>query len=125
MMSTTLAGTPVSSFTSAASDVRSGTAGTVPSVTGMSVERAKATMRAANLDPVVSNKKVYVTYAPAGTVAYSYPGNGASAYPGQRIVLYVSAGPSLQPTVTPTPGVGNQTPNPTDTCGSSHRPGCH
>ena len=31
-------------------------------------------------------------YAPAGTVAYTFPGRGAAAYPGQRVVLYVSSG---------------------------------
>jgi membrane peptidoglycan carboxypeptidase len=122
MMRNTLADTPVSSFTGAGDSVRKGDAGTVPSVTGKSVEEAKALLREAKLDPVVSTDPVYVSYAPAGTVAYSYPGNGASVYPGQRVVIYVSAGPPAQPTETTVPGPGQ--PSPGDTCGSSHRPGC-
>ena len=67
MMSRTLAGTPVSSFTDAEDTVRNGDSITVPSVTGKSVDEAKALLRAAKLDPVVSGNKVYVSYAPAGT----------------------------------------------------------
>jgi membrane peptidoglycan carboxypeptidase len=103
MMSNTLEGTPATSFTSAADDVRSGTAINVPSVTGMSVDQARQALRDAGLDAVVSDSQVYVTYAPAGTVAYSYPGKDAQVYPGQRVVLYVSAGPpAVQPTTPPT-----------------------
>ena len=125
MMSNTLAGTPVSTFASAADDVRSGSAISVPAVTGMSVDQAKQTLRKAKLDPVVSGQQVYVTYAPAGTVAYSYPGDGAQVYPGQRVVIYVSAGPpAVQPTTPPTgepsstvgPGNGNGN-------GNGHGPG--
>jgi membrane peptidoglycan carboxypeptidase len=116
MMGNTLAGTPVSTFNSPSSDVTNGSGGTVPSVSGQSVDQAKATLRAAKLDPVVSGSPVYVSYAPAGTVAYSYPAAGATAYPGQRVVIYVSAGPPAQQ--------GGPSPNPTDTCGSSNRPGC-
>jgi beta-lactam-binding protein with PASTA domain len=63
-----------------------------------------------------------VSYAPEGTVAYSYPGHDASAYPGQRVVIYVSAGPPAESP--PGEGGGGGQPNPDDTCGSSHRPGC-
>ena len=100
MMSATLANTPVSSFTTAADNVRNGDSITVPSVTGKSVDEAKALLRAAKLDPVVSGNKVYVSYAPAGTVAYSYPGRDASVYPGQRVVIYVSAGAPAPPETT-------------------------
>ncbi len=96
MMSNTLADTPVSSFTDAADDVRRGDANSVPSVTGRSVEDAKALLRQADLDPVVSSDRVYVDYAPEGTVAYSYPGTGDAVYPGQRVVIYVSAGPPAE-----------------------------
>ncbi len=129
MMSRTLANTPVSSFTSAADDVKSGSAISVPTVTGKSVEQAKSILRKAQLDPVVSDNPVYVTYAPAGTVAYSFPGSDAQVYPGQRVVLYVSAGPPAptQPTNVPTP---DQTLGPGgtgtggDNCGNSNRPEC-
>ena len=46
----------------------------------------------AQLDPVVSEDQVYASYAGAGSVAYTYPGTGAAVYPGQRVVIYVSAG---------------------------------
>jgi membrane peptidoglycan carboxypeptidase len=128
MMSATLADTPVSSFTNAEDNVRNGDSITVPSVTGKSVEEAKALLRAAKLDPVVSGNQVYVSYAPAGTVAYSYPGRDAAVYPGQRVVIYVSAGPPAPPeTTVPTGGGGGgggPQPSPGDTCGSSNRPGC-
>ena len=121
MMSKTLAGTPVTTFTDPPEDVRAGSAISVPSVTGMSVDQAKQVLRQAELDPVVSENRVYVSYAPEGTVAYSDPGRDASAYPGQRVVIYVSAGPPAE--APPGEGGGDQ-PNPEDTCGSSHRPGC-
>jgi membrane peptidoglycan carboxypeptidase len=125
MMSATLADTPVSSFTNAEDTVRNGDSISVPSVTGKSVDEAKALLRAAKLDPVVSGNKVYVSYAPAGTVAYSYPGRDASVYPGQRVVIYVSAGPPAPETTVPSGGTGpGPQPSPGDTCGSSNRPGC-
>ena len=130
MMSRTLEGTPVSSFNGAADDVRGGAAVSVPSVTGMSVDQAKSALRDAQLDPVVSNDPVYVTYAAAGSVAYSYPGNGAQVYPGQRVVIYVSAGaPAPAETTVPGPGGGgNSGPGSGGggggDCGNSNRPGC-
>jgi membrane peptidoglycan carboxypeptidase len=130
MMSRTLADTPVSSFTDAEDKVRNGDSITVPSVTGKSVDEAKSLLRKANLDPVVSGNKVYVSYAPAGTVAYSYPGRDASVYPGQRVVIYVSAGAPAPPeTTVPSGGGGGggdpgPQPSPGDTCGNSNRPGC-
>ena len=113
MMSNTLEGTPVSDFTSAGDTVRQGNAQGLPSVSGMSLSQAKDTLRALNVEPVVSSRRVYVTYAPAGTVAYSYPGTGAPAYPGQRVLIYISAGPPAAPapvpppTTQPQPGNGN------------------
>ncbi|HEX6937389.1 MAG TPA: penicillin-binding protein [Actinomycetes bacterium] len=102
MMSETLADTPVSSFNDATEDVVQGESISVPSVSGMSVEQAKQTLRDAQLDPVVSEDQVYATYAAAGTVAYSYPGTGAAVYPGQRVVIYVSRGAPPAPEPQPT-----------------------
>ena len=129
MMSNTLADTPVSSFTDAADDIRRGDANAVPSVTGRSVEDAKALLRRAALDPVVSGDRVYVDYAPEGTVAYSYPGTGDAVYPGQRVVIYVSAGPPAQePEPSLTPGAGPDPDQPDlgepDPCENSNRPEC-
>lgn len=104
MMSAALEDVPPTPFTQAGQEIRSGAAITVPSVSGASVEQAKAVLRDAQLSPVVSSGSVYATYAPAGTVAYSYPGTGSSVYPGQRVVLYVSAGAPPAPAPQPEPG---------------------
>ncbi|MGH8891694.1 MAG: transglycosylase domain-containing protein [Actinomycetes bacterium] len=111
MMSEALADVPVTSFSDAAEDVVQGESLSVPTVSGMSVGQARATLRDAQLDPVVSGDRVYASYAPEGTVAYSYPGAGAAVYPGQRVVIYVSAGappaqqePSGETTLGPDPG---------------------
>ena len=106
MMSTTLANTPVSTFTDAADTIRQGNAITLPSVSGQSVETVKQTLRDLDLVPVVNDGRVYATYAPEGTVAYTYPGTGASVYPGQRVVIYISAGSPPAPPPQPTPGTG-------------------
>jgi membrane peptidoglycan carboxypeptidase len=104
MMSTALADTPASSFTDASDDVVRGDSITVPSVSGLGVEEAKAKLRKAELEPVVSDDEVYATYAPEGTVAYSYPGTGSAVYPGQRVVIYVSAGAPPAPEPEPSDG---------------------
>jgi len=138
MMSTTLADTPYSSFDDADDTVVQGESISIPSVSGMSVQQAQRTLRDAELDPVLSGEEVYASYAAVGTVAYSYPGTGESVYPGQRVVLYVSAGappappqpdkPSQETTLGPS--VGGDQPAQPDVdrqgrpCGNSNRPGC-
>jgi len=122
MMSRTLANVPVSSFNEATDDVVRGESIQVPSVTGMSVEQAKQVLRQAQLDPVESGDRVYASYAPEGTVAYSYPGDGASVYPGQRVVIYVSAGPP--PAEPPPPTSEPQNTLGPDNCENSNRPEC-
>jgi beta-lactam-binding protein with PASTA domain len=122
MMSRTLANVPVSSFNEATDDVVRGESIQVPSVTGMSVEQAKQVLRQAQLEPVESGDRVYASYAPAGTVAYSYPGDGASVYPGQRVVIYVSAGPP--PAEPPPPTSEPQNTLGPDDCKNSNRPDC-
>ena len=120
MMSRTLANIPVSTFSEPTDDVIKGDSVQVPSVSGMSVDQAKQVLRQAGLDPVVSGDTVYADYAAAGTVAYSYPGNGSAVYPGQRVVIYVSAGPPpAQPTSEPGTTLG-----PGRDCGNSNRPEC-
>jgi len=123
MMSTALADTPSSSFDDAADNIVQGDSISVPSVSGMSVADAQRTLRDAQLDPIVSDEQVYASYAAEGSVAYSYPGTGDQVYPGQRVVIYVSAGPPAPPETT-VPGGGTGQPSPGDTCGSSNRPGC-
>jgi len=105
MMSRALEGTPVRSFTDAPEKIRAGNAISVPSVSGQSVQQARAILREAELDPVVEQSRVYAAYAPEGTVAYTYPGTGARVYPGQRVVIYVSAGAPPAPAPEP-PGDG-------------------
>jgi hypothetical protein len=108
--------------------VVSGDSISVPSVSGLSVEKARRKLQKVDLEPVVSSDRVYADYAPAGTVAYSFPGTGAAVYPGQRVVIYVSAGAApTQPSPGPDdpddadgPTLG---PNP-DECVNSNRPEC-
>jgi hypothetical protein len=116
MMNEALEDVPVSSFNDATDDIVQGDSISVPSVSGLSVSEAQRKLRDADLEPVVSDDQVYASYAPAGTVAYSYPGTGSAVYPGQRVVLYVSAGsppepeqpqPDEQTTLGPDPGNGN------------------
>ena len=95
----------MSSFTSAADDVKSGSAISVPTVTGKSVEQAKSILRKAQLDPVVSDDPVYVTYAPAGTVAYSFPGSEHRSTPGSGSCS-TSAPDRLRPPSRPTADAG-------------------
>ena len=123
MMTQALADVPASSFNQATDDVTQGESIKVPSVSGKSVEQARQILRNAQLDPVVSDDRVYATYAAEGTVAYSYPGTGSSVYPGQRVVIYVSAGaPPAQPSQPPAP-TDDTTLGPED-CGNSNRPEC-
>jgi len=123
MMTQALADVPASSFNQATDDVTQGESIKVPSVSGKSVEQARQILRNAQLDPVVSDDRVYATYAAEGTVAYSYPGTGSSVYPGQRVVIYVSAGaPPAEPSQPPAP-TDDTTLGPED-CGQSNRPEC-
>ena len=125
MMTEALADLPVSSFNDPTDDVVRGDSISVPSVSGMSVEKARATLRKADLDAVVSSDPVYAAYAAAGTVAYSFPGTGAAVYPGQRVVIYVSAGaPPPEPDPGPQPDPGGDTTLGPDQCGNSNRPEC-
>jgi membrane peptidoglycan carboxypeptidase len=102
MMTGALEGVPKSRFSKAPKSVSQGDAITVPSVSGRSVSDAKAVLRRANLRPVVSSGRVYATYAPEGTVAYSSPGTGAEVYPQQAVTLYISSGPPPEPEPEPT-----------------------
>jgi beta-lactam-binding protein with PASTA domain len=76
----------------------------------MSVQDAKARLLAAGFVPVVAKRRVFVDYARAKTVAYTSPGSGASAYLGQTVTVYVSAGRRSQP------GHGGPSPQPTASC---------
>jgi membrane peptidoglycan carboxypeptidase len=124
-MTDALADTPPSTFATAPSEVVNGLPKQVPSVTGMSVRVARATLRAAGFAPIVANRTVFVDYAQAGTVAYTSPGRGANAYQGQAVTVYVSAGPLSQPN--PPGGPGNPTTNPrtTNDCQINPVPGCN
>jgi membrane peptidoglycan carboxypeptidase len=124
-MTDALDGTPASTFATAPSDVVNGAPKPVPSVTGMAVKNAKATLRAAGFAPIVAKNRVFVDNAPIGTVAYTSPGPGGSAYQGQTVTVYVSAGPRSQPNPTDQPGgPGNPNPRPTDDCQINPVPGC-
>jgi membrane peptidoglycan carboxypeptidase len=105
-MNDALAHSPVRLFATAPSDVVNGKPIPVPSVTGFSAGQAKAVLRAAGFVPVVAKHRVFVDNARAGTVAYTAPGHGASAYQGQTITIYISGGALQQPNPTPTPTGG-------------------
>jgi len=124
-MTDALEGTPPSTFTSAPSDVVNGAPKPVPNTTGMSVKTAKATLSAAGFVPIVAKHPVFVDGAPAGTVGYTAPGGGGTAYQGQTITIFVSAGPRSQPDATDKPpGPGNPNPRPSDSCQINPLPGC-
>jgi membrane peptidoglycan carboxypeptidase len=114
-MTDALEGVPASTFATAPTDVVNGAPKPVPSVTGMSVKNAKATLRAVGFVPIVADRTVFVDFAPAGTVAYTSPGRGANAYQGQTITVYVSAGAQSQP---------DPSNGPTDNCKINPQPGC-
>jgi membrane peptidoglycan carboxypeptidase len=117
-MNDALAGTPVKLFATAPSDVVNGKPKPVPDVTGMKVADAKATLRAAGFVPVVAKHRVFVDYAPIGSVAYTSPGKGADAYLGQTVTISISGGPQSQPPPggPPTGGPGGP--------GDPNPPGC-
>jgi membrane peptidoglycan carboxypeptidase len=108
MMSEALADTPVSDFNDVTNEVRQGDALQVPDLTGQSVEQAQQALRDAGFDPVVNGTPVNVDYAAAGTVAYTFPNRGEGAYAGQRVVIYISAGPApVAPQPEPQPTLGD------------------
>jgi membrane peptidoglycan carboxypeptidase len=101
LMRNALENTPASSFNTASADVVQGKPVAVPNVSGMAVRRARRTLKRAGFEPVVSSQRVFVGFAPAGTVAYTSPGNGAAAYQGQTVTVYISAGPQADPAQPP------------------------
>jgi membrane peptidoglycan carboxypeptidase len=103
-MTDALANSPIKDFPTASSDVINGKPKPVPSVTGMSVRDAKAVLQSAGFVPVVAKHRVFVDYAPQGTVAYTAPGRGADAYLGQTVTVYISGGAVSQPNPTDKPG---------------------
>src|SRR5205807_2643528 len=74
----------------------------VPEVAGLPVSDAKAVMRQAGFEVVVSDRLVPSLY-PAGTVASTSPGAGASEPQGTTIVLHVSNGVPPPPPPTKRP----------------------
>jgi membrane peptidoglycan carboxypeptidase len=103
-MTEALAHSPIRDFPTASGDVVNGKPKAVPGVTGMSVTNAKAVLHAAGFVPVVASQRVFVDYAPKGTVAYTAPGRGADAYLGQTVTVYISGGAKSQPGPTNPPG---------------------
>jgi len=79
----------------------------VPDVSGLQVSDARAVLKQAGFEVVVSGRFVPSFY-PAGTVASTSPGAGSSAPQGTTIVLHISNGVPPPPPPTKSPG-----PNPT------------
>jgi membrane peptidoglycan carboxypeptidase len=120
-----LQGVPISDFTAPPPSVSKGDAQPVPSVSGMSVQHAKDVLRGAGFSPVVSGTTVYASYAAAGTVAFTSPGGGSSAFRGSPVTIYISKGPPPTPTPAPSKTKGPK-PSPTPTATSScTKPGHH
>lgn len=68
---------------------------TVPSVSGMSISSAEATLRGAGFIPVVGG--AVNSASPKGTVAYSSPGSGYQAGSGTQVTIYPSTGVKPKP----------------------------
>jgi membrane peptidoglycan carboxypeptidase len=130
-----LKGVPASSFVPPPASLSRGTVIRVPSVAGLTVPEAQAALESAQLRGVVSNQRVESAAAAKGRVAYTAPGEGAAAYPGQTILLYVSDGqpaaaPVVQPTITvpgpqgPPPGPGQGDGRQKPPCRKPNQPGC-
>jgi membrane peptidoglycan carboxypeptidase len=100
LMTDALEGVPVSSFNTASTSVVQGQPGQVPNVNGMKQKKASATLRREGFVPVIATQSV-LSENPEGTVAYTSPGAAASAYPGQTVTVYVSAGPGAEPEAPP------------------------
>ncbi len=106
-MTGALEGQPVKNFTTPSSTVLNGEAVTVPDVTGMPLEEAKAKLRQAGFQVEVNPQ--YVDAAvPLDTIASTEPAANATSYLGQKITLFVSNG-SVVATTTPDPSM---TPDP-------------
>ena len=110
-------GLPARRFPPAPASAYIGVPVTVPNVTGLSVEEARAAMLQAGLTPVVDPIVRAAFPVPAGAIAASNPPAGARAYAGSAVFLYVSNGQlAPSPTPTPTPTVTpSRTPSPTPT----------
>ncbi|MDQ1626266.1 MAG: hypothetical protein QOI54_10 [Actinomycetota bacterium] len=122
-MTTALRNTPPSSFSTAPSDVVQGKPTPVPNVSGMAPKQARAALRKAGFDPLTASQQVFVDFAPAGTVAYTSPGNGAAAYQGQTVTIYISAGPQSQPDAPVQPPTPPEQPQPGSDGGGNGGPG--
>ena len=81
MMTDALKGVPVSNFAAASSDVVNGKPKPVPSVSGLSVDNAKAVLATAGFVPVVAKRRVFVDYAPQGDRRLQRAGAGQLRLP--------------------------------------------
>jgi membrane peptidoglycan carboxypeptidase len=109
MMSDAMRGLPEKDFVRPPPDIVRGDVIRVPSVTGMSVDGARARLQQAGFGVQVANGRAYSLSVSKGRVAYSSPGGGSSAYQGQTVTLVLSKGPPPIPEPdpeTPPPGDG-------------------
>ncbi len=81
---------PDKEFSEPPSSVVNGSYDSVPSVGGMSLDAARATLRDAGFTPVTGSV-VDSSYG-YGTAAYTYPGSGSSAASSSTVTIYVSDG---------------------------------
>ncbi len=95
-MRTALRGQPVEQFNQTTDKILNGDRVTVPSVTGMSVDAAKAALAAVGLSATVSTSGM-PSALPVGAVAGSTPSGGQRVSPGTPVTLYLSLGPQGAP----------------------------
>ena len=98
---------PVAGFAAPPQQYLTGMKVAVPSVGGMSIEQATATLKGAGFTATVG-APAYSQY-PAGTAAGTDPGAGSSVVRGSTITIVPSAGPEPV-VVTPPPTQGNLNP---------------
>ena len=116
-----LVGVPVVPLPSADRKYINGQSSRVPDVGGLSPADAKASLRQAGFS-VVQSQTTVPSLFPAGTVAYTVPGAGASVPQGSTIVLRISNGvapPTPSPTPSPPASPSSQPSTPPSTAPSS------
>ena len=86
-----IADLPVESFVPVNPELIDGAQLTLPSLAGLSADKATARLEALELRPTISESAVS-SYQPEGTVAYTSPGAGSTLQPGATVTIYLSSG---------------------------------
>ncbi len=86
-----IANLPVESFIPVNPELIDGAQLTLPSLAGLSADKAVARLDELDLQATVSDSEVS-SYQPEGTVAYTSPGAGSTVQPGATVTIYLSNG---------------------------------